>query len=194
MPIHVNTSEKKAEIARDVVVAYLSHVKDEELSDLGKVDEAIEHYRHALELKPDMVRTHYVLGEALESQGKRDEAIAEISMAIEINPDWPPALNDLAWFRATDPRPEQRDGAKAVTLAERACRITEYQDPLMIGTLAAAYAEAGRFEDAIRTAERAKTTAAAAGKEALVEKNRQLIELYRQKKAYHEPQGSNIEH
>ena len=41
MPIHVNTSEKKAEIARDVVVAYLSHVKDEELADLGKVDEAI---------------------------------------------------------------------------------------------------------------------------------------------------------
>jgi hypothetical protein len=41
MPIHVSTSEKKAEIARDVVVAYLSHVKDEELSDLGKVDEAI---------------------------------------------------------------------------------------------------------------------------------------------------------
>ena len=41
MPIHVSTAEKKAEIARDVVVAYLSHVKDEELSDLGKVDEAI---------------------------------------------------------------------------------------------------------------------------------------------------------
>jgi hypothetical protein len=41
MSIQVNTSEKKAEIARDVVVAYLSHVKDEELSDLGKVDEAI---------------------------------------------------------------------------------------------------------------------------------------------------------
>jgi len=42
MPIHVSNTEKKAEIARDVVVAYLSHVKDEELSDLGKVDEAIQ--------------------------------------------------------------------------------------------------------------------------------------------------------
>ena len=41
MPIHVSNAEKKAEIARDVVVAYLSHVKDEELSDLGKVGEAI---------------------------------------------------------------------------------------------------------------------------------------------------------
>ncbi|MCA1647437.1 MAG: hypothetical protein LC797_18930 [Chloroflexi bacterium] len=41
MPITVSNSEKKAEIARDVVVAYLSHVKDEELADLGKVDAAI---------------------------------------------------------------------------------------------------------------------------------------------------------
>ena len=41
MPIQVTNAEKKAEIARDVVVAYLSHVKDEELTDLGKVDEAI---------------------------------------------------------------------------------------------------------------------------------------------------------
>ena len=41
MSIHVSNTEKKAEIARDVVVAYLSHVKDEELTDLGKVDEAI---------------------------------------------------------------------------------------------------------------------------------------------------------
>jgi hypothetical protein len=41
MSIQVSTSEKKAEIARDLVVAYLSHVKDEELSDLGKVDQAI---------------------------------------------------------------------------------------------------------------------------------------------------------
>jgi len=41
MPIQVTTAEKKAEIARDVVVAYLSHVKDEQLTDLGKVDEAI---------------------------------------------------------------------------------------------------------------------------------------------------------
>lgn len=43
MPIQVTTSEKKAEIARDVIVAYLAHVKDEELSDLGKVDAAITH-------------------------------------------------------------------------------------------------------------------------------------------------------
>lgn len=41
MPIQVTNAEKKAEIARDVVVAYLSHVKDEELTDLGKVDQAI---------------------------------------------------------------------------------------------------------------------------------------------------------
>ena len=72
MPIQVTTAEKKAEIARDVVVAYLSHVKDEELSDLGKVDEAItrlidvvdkqfsieEHRAPGFGVTPTIPRTH----------------------------------------------------------------------------------------------------------------------------------------
>jgi hypothetical protein len=49
MSIHVSTSEKKAEIARDVLVAYLSHVKDEELSDLSKVDAAISRLVEAVD-------------------------------------------------------------------------------------------------------------------------------------------------
>ena len=159
------------------------------LSLQGKLDEAIDHYHRALELKPNIVRTHYVLGQALSMQGKRDEAIAEFRITLELNPDWPPALNDLAWFRATDPRPEVRDGTEAVALAERACRLTEFRDPLMIGTLAAAYAEAGRFEDAVKTGEQARAVAAAAGKTALAERNWELVEIYRQKKAYHEPGG-----
>ncbi|MEY2427489.1 MAG: protein O-mannosyl-transferase [Verrucomicrobiota bacterium] len=156
----------------------------------GKLDDAIEHYHRALELKPTIVRTHYVLGQALSAQGKRDEAIAEFRITLELNPDWPPALNDLAWFRAADPRPEVRDGAEAVELAERACRLTEYRDPLMIGTLAAAYAEAGRFDDAIKTGEKAQALATATGKPALAERNRELLKLYREHKPFHEEDSS----
>jgi tetratricopeptide (TPR) repeat protein len=156
----------------------------------GKLDEAIEHYHRALELKPNIVRTHYVLGQALSAQGKRDEAIAEFRITLELNPDWPPALNDLAWFRATDPRPEARDGAEAVRLAERACKLTEFRDPLMIGTLAAAYAEAGRFDDAIKTGEKARAAATAAGKADLADRNLQLLKLYREHKPFHEEDSS----
>jgi hypothetical protein len=64
--------------------------------------------------------------------------------------------------------------------------LTHYHEPLFIGTLAAAYAEAGRFSEAVTTAEKAEQLAAAAGLEDLAGKNRQLLELYRAKKPYHE--------
>ena len=96
----------------------------------------------------------------------------------------------MAWLRATHPDPKYRNAAAAVELSERACRLTEQQEPLFIGTLAAAYAEAGRFEDAVKTAERAKALAAATGQKELVEKNRQLLELYRAGRPYHEAERS----
>jgi hypothetical protein len=71
--------------------------------------------------------------------------------------------------------------------AEQACRLTDYKLPLFVGTLAAAYAEAGRFDDAVKTAEQAIALATAARKVALVAKNRELLELYQAKKAYHQP-------
>jgi Flp pilus assembly protein TadD len=152
----------------------------------GRLDEAVANYRQSLEIKPNKVRVHYTLGLALQMQGKREEAIAEFRKALEIDPDWSPALNDLAWFLATSRDPAQRNGMEAVEFGERACRLTSYESPLMIGTLAAAYAEAGRFDDAVRTAERACDTAAKIGQPNLVKRNKELLELYRVGQAYHE--------
>ena len=67
----------------------------------------------------------------------------------------PPALNNLAWELATSPDAGDRDGALAVKLAERACELTHYQTAIFVGTLAAAYAEAGRFDEAVATAQKA---------------------------------------
>jgi len=72
-------------------------------------------------------------------------------------------LNDLAWIRATAPDSRLRNGAEAVKLAEQACKLTEFKDPQLIGTLAAAYAEAGQFEQAVENGERAKELALATG-------------------------------
>ena len=68
---------------------------------------------------------------------------------------------------------------KPLTLAERACKLTEYKQPIMVGTLAAAYAEAGRFAEAVTMAEKAKTLAEQANQMELAAKNRALLELYR---------------
>ena len=97
-------------------------------------------------------------------------------------------LNDLAWRLATHPLAAVRNGAEAVEHAERACELTQRQQPQLIGTLAAAYAEAGRFDDAVRAAENAITAASAAGLQEIVERNQFLLQLYRAGKPYHDPE------
>ena len=72
---------------------------------------------------------------------------------------------------ATSPDDGLRNGAEAVRLAERACELTHYGQPLFMGTLATAYAEAGRFPEAVTTAEKAEQLATAAGQTALAGKN-----------------------
>ena len=57
----------------------------------------------------------------------------------------------------------------------------------MVGTLGAAYAEAGRFDEALATAQKACALAAAQGKDELLKTNQRLMELYRQRQPYHEP-------
>jgi tetratricopeptide (TPR) repeat protein len=152
----------------------------------GEFDRAAELYRSALAIKPGVGQTHYLLAGVLTSERKPAEAIAEYRTAVEINPDDPLALNDLSWVLATSSDAGLRNGAEAVTLAEHACAVVKYRNPQMIGTLAAAYAEAGRFDDAVKAAERARNAAAAAGWKALVKRNGELLALYRAGKPYHE--------
>jgi hypothetical protein len=99
--------------------------------------------------------------------------------ALKLQPDFPEALNNLAWLLAANPDPQVRNGREAVDLAERACRLTDYKQPPMIGTLAAAYAEAGRFTEAATAAEKARTAADQCNQPALAARNRELVELYR---------------
>jgi hypothetical protein len=85
---------------------------------------------------------------------------------------------------ATNPKPELRDGAEAVRLAEEACRITQRRQTAMLDTLAAAYAEAGRFEQAVRTTEEIRTLALAAHDAVTADTARQRLKLYQAGKAY----------
>jgi len=121
--------------------------------------------------------------------GMAARAIEHYQEALNLLPDQPPVLNNLAWLLATGSDAKFRDGKRAVHLAEHACELTHYQNAILVGTLAAAYAEAGRFDDAVETAEKAITLATARGNKALAAKNRELLELYRAGKAYHEPAG-----
>jgi hypothetical protein len=123
----------------------------------------------------------------LTQKGNFVGAIARYRSALERDPNFVDALNNLAWLLAAGPDPALRQGAEAVQLAERACELTGYQRTFLVGTLAAAYAEAGRFADAVATAEKACALAAQAGDDVLLSRNQQLLQLYRNGKPYHEP-------
>ena len=124
---------------------------------------------------------------ALGQLGRTREAVAQYREALRLNPNLAGALNNLAWALAASPDDELRNGAEAVRLAERACELTHYGQSLFIGTLAAAYAEAGRFPEAVATAEKAEQLATTAGSKKPAGENRQRLELYRAGKPYHDP-------
>ena len=153
----------------------------------GRSDEAIENYRNAIQINSDRPDTFYHLGMTLGQLGRTREAVAQYREALKLDSNLIGALNNLAWVLAASHDDGLRNGAEAVRLAEHACELTHYGEPLFIGTLAAAYAEAGRFPEAVTTAEKAEQLATTAGLTAVAAKNRQLLELYRAGKAYHEP-------
>ncbi|HSU56031.1 MAG TPA: tetratricopeptide repeat protein [Candidatus Dormibacteraeota bacterium] len=160
----------------------------------GKYEEAISVCRSALQAKPDSPKLHYLLGNALNAAGKHAEAVAEFKAELELNPNHVLALNDLAWALATNPDPDLRNGPEAVILAERACKLSDFEIGQFVGTLAAAYAQAGRFEDAIKTGEKAKALAAKAGETDLVKRNQELLQLYGAHKPFHEQPSTTNEH
>ena len=122
----------------------------------------------------------------MEREGNIREAIFYYRQSVRLDPDVTESLNNLAWILAANGDAALRDGAEAVRLAERACELTHYQQAIYMSTLGAAYAEAGRFGEAIKTAERAANLAASQGKEEVAEKDRLLLQFYRANRAYHQ--------
>jgi tetratricopeptide (TPR) repeat protein len=157
------------------------------LSRQGRNREAVLHLQAALSLdaKPD-VQTRLDLAGLLFRTGNARQAAEQFRRVLSSNPDLPEPLNNLAWILATSPDDTLRDGAEAVRCAEHACRLTAFKQTGMISTLAAAYAEAGRYSEAVATAEMAVRLQTANGETQLAGINNQLLPLYRAGIPYHE--------
>jgi hypothetical protein len=113
-------------------------------------------------------------------------AIKHYRAALANEPELAMALNNLAWILATSPDESLRNGAEAVKYARRACELTNFRTTMLVGTLAAAYAEAGEFSEAVATAEKACQLASTKGESELRRRNEQLLEAYRAGKAVRE--------
>jgi tetratricopeptide (TPR) repeat protein len=156
------------------------------LQQMGKFPEAISHYEQAVRSKPDYADAHNNLGMALQQTGKVLEAIGQYTEAVRLNPDLPLALNNLAWIRATDGDPRLRHGAEGVRLAEHACQLTGRKDFRLLNTLAAAYAEAQRFPEAVATSQEALALARSAKQAAVADAIQSRVVLYRAGRPYRE--------
>lgn len=156
------------------------------LGSQGRVSEAVRHFREALRAESDNAEAHNNLGLALRLMGKSDEALAHFRAALKSKGDWQAPMSEIAWTLATHPDPRVRDPAEAVRLAERAAELTGRREPIVLDTLAAAYAAAGDWERATTTAEAAVALAAARSR-GLADEIARRLALYRGKQAYREP-------
>jgi tetratricopeptide (TPR) repeat protein len=152
----------------------------------GRTDGAIEHYQRSIELMPNSAQTHYRLGLALQGQRKFAAAVAEYRKVVELEPRHALAANNLAWLLATCSEESLRNGSRAVELARQADRLSGNKHPEILDTLAAAYAEAGRFSDAIQVAQDAAELAGATAQPELFRQIQGRIKLYQAGRPFHE--------
>ena len=147
-----------------------------------KTEEAAAHFETALKSRPDYAEAHYQLAVFRAERKRASEAIAHYREAVRLRPDWLEALNNLAWLLATQSDANLRSGPEAIRLASHAVELTHTNNPGTLDTLAAGYAELGRFTEATATVQRALQLADAAGQKEMaaeLEKRRQSYQAGR---------------
>jgi tetratricopeptide (TPR) repeat protein len=142
-------------------------------------DRAIVHYRRALKLEPRDPHSSTFLASILLMQGKLSQAAVYYRNALKNSPNTPQSLIGLATILVTSNDPKLRNVEEAIQLSTKACELTHNQEPEPLVMLAAAYAEAGNFQEAMRTANMALTLANSSGKTKLAMIIQKRIELYR---------------
>lgn len=116
---------------------------------------AIERFTRALEIDDENFACRRARSDAAITIGDHEAALADLEVALTLKPDDTGVLNNLAWLLATSPDDDLRDGARAIELARKACESTDWDQPHMVSTLAAGYAEQGDFENARKYSQQA---------------------------------------
>jgi tetratricopeptide (TPR) repeat protein len=141
-------------------------------------DVAVDCFQRALALDPGVAEIHYKLANALVQLRRPAQAMAEYAETLRLNPGMDDAANNLAWLLATCSDRSLRDGPRAVKLARQASERSHGQNPVILGTLAAAFAEAGQLSEAVATAQRARQMALAQRNSALAGVLESQLQMY----------------
>jgi len=157
----------------------------------GQVAKAMVHYRKLLEIQPDNSEARNILGTVLIRQGRVREAIEQWQETLTVEPENGNAKSNLAWVFATYPEESVRNGTQAVQLAEQALKLSGGKNPIIFRTVAAAYAESGRFSEAIETAQHGFKLATEQGNADLANEFQSYILLYRAGNPLRDPSLTN---
>jgi tetratricopeptide (TPR) repeat protein len=157
----------------------------------GEPSRALACFHRAVDLNPAHGKYRYDLAHALYRQGQAENGGAEYREGRRLAPDWPQTAGRAAWALATSADPRARNPAAAVRLAEQACEATEYRQPDLVDALAAAYADAGRFDDARAAAGRALGLLGT-GQPDRAGAVRERLRLYEQHQPFHQPAPSDV--
>ncbi|MGD1083257.1 MAG: tetratricopeptide repeat protein [Verrucomicrobiota bacterium] len=144
----------------------------------GKLEEAIVSYQRAIKINPRSADTYSGLGTAFFKKGEIQKTLDSWQQALQTKPDQIYVLNNLAWLLATTPDAALRNGAKAVALAAQADQLSGGGNPMMLRTLAAAYAEVGSYTLAAATARRGLDLALGQKNDTLAATLQKEIKLY----------------
>jgi Flp pilus assembly protein TadD len=156
------------------------------LANRGQLDEAIAQFERALKIKADDVGLHSNLANALAACGRPTEALVHYETALKLQPNHVETQKNLAWLRATCSQASLRNGAEAVELAERANKLCGGRRPDVLDCLAAAYAAAGWFPEALATARQALELATQKNAHALADGLRARIAVYEAGKPFYQ--------
>jgi tetratricopeptide (TPR) repeat protein len=149
------------------------------LARAGRVEEAIPHFQAATNLEPQNAQVCFNLGLAYSAINDVDDALKTFAQVIKLRPNDAQARARMALILASTTIPGIRNGPQALRLAEEANELTGDSQPDILEALDSAYAEVGRFDDAIKTAQKAQELAAAHNQKTVADQAAQRIALYR---------------
>ena len=174
----LRASPKLAELHYNLGVTY---------RDVGRLEEAIRQLRAANELNPRLAEAYLELGKTLAKAHRYGEAIETFRRGLEVEPRHMIMGNEMAWLMATVPEARLRNAPQAIQIGERLAELTSRQEPKPLDTLAAAYADAGRFDDAVATAREALARAGALNQSNLVAAISIRLKNYEAREPYYTP-------
>jgi tetratricopeptide (TPR) repeat protein len=154
---------------------------------LERFAEALRDYSEAIRLSPQDAHAHANRGDAYQSLGRWQEARDDLTRAIQLAEDSPRVLQSAAWLMATCPDSTIRDAKLAVQAAERAVELSAQPDVLLLDTLAAAYANAGRYTEAVAKIQESLRIAPAQESAPLQKR----LALYQQQQPYRQAQAAS---